>query len=96
MRIMARISMPAEAGNQALKDGTMGRLFQQPAERWKPEAMYFTTFEGRRTALVVFDMADNSEMMPFAEPFFLEMNADVEWAPVMNSDDLQKGLSQLG
>jgi hypothetical protein len=58
--------------------------------------MYFTTFEGRRTALVVFDMADNSEMMPFAEPFFLEMNADVEWAPVMNSDDLQKGLSQLG
>jgi hypothetical protein len=32
----------------------------------------------------------------FAEPFFAELNASLELAPVMNGDDLQKGLSQLG
>jgi hypothetical protein len=93
---MARISMPVESGNQAIKNGTMGRIIQETAERWKPEAMYFTTFDGRRTAFVVFDLADSSDMPPFAEPFFMELNADVMYAPVMNGDDLQKGLSKLG
>jgi hypothetical protein len=96
MRVMARISMPVESGNQAIKNGTMGRIIQETAERWKPEAMYFTTFDGRRTAFVVFDLADSSDMPPFAEPFFMELNADVMYAPVMNGDDLQKGLSKLG
>ncbi len=35
-------------------------------------------------------------MPPFAEPFFTELGADVVMAPVMNADDLQKGLSRLG
>jgi hypothetical protein len=43
-----------------------------------------------------FDLADSSDMPPFAEPFFMELNADVMYAPVMNGDDLQKGLSKLG
>ncbi len=57
--------------------------------------MYFTAFDGKRTAYLVFDMPDSSALPPFAEPFFVELNADVQVAPVMNSDDLQKGLSQL-
>jgi hypothetical protein len=96
MRVMARISMPVESGNQAIKNGTMGRIMQETAERWKPEAMYFTTFDGRRTAFVVFDLADSSDMPPFAEPFFMELNAEIMYAPVMNGDDLQLGLSKLG
>jgi hypothetical protein len=66
------------------------------AEHWKPEGMYFTTLDGHRTAHMVFDLPDASGMPPFAEPFFMALNADVELAPVMNGDDLQKGLSQLG
>ncbi|HEY1671006.1 MAG TPA: hypothetical protein VGG54_35345 [Trebonia sp.] len=93
---MARISMPVESGNQAIKDGTLGAVIQRAAERWKPEAMYFTTFDGQRTAYVVFDLPDTSGIPPFAEPFFTALNAGVELAPVMNGDDLQKGLSQLG
>jgi hypothetical protein len=92
---MAKISIPVEAGNQAIKDGTIGTMMQRAAERWKPEAMYFTTFDGRRTAFMVFDFPDASNLPPFAEPFFQGLNADVQLAPAMNADDLQKGLSQL-
>ena len=88
--------MPVESGNQAIKDGTLAAVVQRTAERWKPEAMYFTTFHGERTAYLVFDLPDSSGIPSFAEPFFTELNAGVELAPVMNGDDLQKGLSQLG
>jgi len=88
--------MPVESGNQAIKDGTLAAVVQRTAERWKPEAMYFATFNGERTAYLVFDLPDSSGIPSFAEPFFTELNAGVELAPVMNGDDLQKGLSQLG
>jgi hypothetical protein len=60
--------------------------------------MYFTTFDGQRTAFMVFDMPDASGIPPFAEPFFTEpsfteLNASVQLAPAMNGDDLQKGLA---
>ena len=48
------------------------------------------------SALIVFDMADPSDLVPFCEPFFQELNADVEIIPVMAPDDLQRGLAKLG
>lgn len=56
---------------------------------------YFTTFDGRRTAFFVFDMPDSSAIPPFAEPFFQELEAEVPISPVMDGDDLQKGLSGM-
>lgn len=88
--------MPVESGNRAIKDGSLGTVMQRAVQRWKPEAMYFTTFDGQRTAYMVFDLPDASDIPPFAEPFFTELNAAVEIAPAMNGDDLQKGLSQVG
>jgi hypothetical protein len=94
MRMMAKIEIPVEAGNKAIGDGEP-RVVQETAEKWKPEAMYFTTFNGRRTAFVVFDMPDSSGIPQFAEPFFMALNAEVQLSPAMNGDDLQKGLSAL-
>jgi hypothetical protein len=94
MRVMAKITLPVESGNQGVKDGSIGKLFQAAAERWKPETMYFGTSDGRRTGFVVFDMPEPSDMVPFAEPFFMGLNADVQVMPVMNADDLQKGLAK--
>jgi hypothetical protein len=96
MRVMARVSMPVEAGNKSIQEGRLPATMQHAAERWKPEAMYFTTFDGRRTAYIVFDMPEAADMPPFAEPFFRELGAEVELSPVMNGDDLQRGLAQLG
>ena len=96
MRVMARISIPVDTGNQALRNGTLGKIMQMAAERWRPEGMYFTTFDGQRTAFMVFDLPDTSAIPVFAEPFFMELNAQVDLSPVMDGDDLAKGLSQLG
>ena len=96
MRVMARITMQTEQGSRAVSDGTVGKLMQSTVERWKPEAMYFTANDGKRCAYIIFDMADSADMPPFAEPFFSELAADVEISPVMNAEDLQKGLSRLG
>lgn len=95
MRTMARISIPAEPGNRAITNGTIGKLMQNAAERWHPEAMYFTSVDGRRCAFLVFDLPDASDIPAFAEPFFHELEADVELSPAMNTEDLQRGLTQL-
>jgi hypothetical protein len=95
MRVMARISIPVESGNRAITNGALPRVMQRTTERWHPEAMYFTTFEGRRTAYIVFNLPETEDIPPFAEPFFTELNAEVEIAPVMDGADLQKGLTQL-
>jgi hypothetical protein len=96
MRVIAKVSIPVESGNRAIVDGSMPSIMRRTAERWNPEAMYFTTFDGRRTALIVFNLPDTPDMPLFAEPFFTELNADVQLAPVMDGADLAKGLSQLG
>jgi hypothetical protein len=96
MRVMAKITVPVESGSQAVKDGTIGKLIQAAAERWKPEAMYFAPSEGRRAAFMVFDMPEPSDMVAFSEPWFQAVNADVEIIPVMTGDDVQKGLARLG
>ncbi len=93
---MARVSIPVQEGNRAVSDGSLPSLIQRTAERWHPEAMYFTTFDGRRTAYVIFDMPGTPDIPTFAEPFFTQLNAEVELAPVMDSADLQKGIAQLG
>jgi hypothetical protein len=96
MRVMARISIPVEAGNKAIRDGSLPKVMQQFTEQWTPEAAYFTTFDGRRTAFFVFDLPDPSAIPPVAEPFFMELNAEVQFSPVMDPNDLQKGLSAMG
>jgi len=45
---------------------------------------------------MVFDMQDSSLMPVISEPFFQNLGAQVTYTPVMNYEDVQKGLSQLG
>jgi hypothetical protein len=95
MRVIARITVPVEVGNRAIKDGSLGAVMQETAERWKPEAMYFTAFDSQRTAIIVFDLPDASDIPVFAEPFFGRLDAGLELAPVMTADDLRKGVAKL-
>ena len=94
MRMMLKVTIPVEAGNTAIKDGTLPQTLQKTAERLKPEASYFLAEDGKRTALFFFDMQDVSQIPSIVEPLFMGMNASLALVPVMNADDLQKGLAE--
>ncbi|HKH28632.1 MAG TPA: hypothetical protein VKA61_09890 [Sphingomicrobium sp.] len=46
--------------------------------------------------MVFFDMRDASDIPAIAEPLFVGLHAEIELLPVMNIDDLQKGLNAVG
>lgn len=95
MRVMLRAHLDTQVSNEALKDGTLPKIMQSLTERLRPEAAYFGPGEGVRTCTFVFDMEDSSTLPTIAEPLFERLGARVEIQPVMNSDDLQKGLAAV-
>lgn len=95
MRTMLKVKMQVERSNEALKSGRLPDVIKKTMEKWKPEAAYFFPANGKRTCLMVLDLKDVSQIPSLVEPFFAELNAEVEIFPVMNAEDLMKGLSQL-
>jgi hypothetical protein len=96
MRTLLRVTMEHEAANEAVKKGRIAEIMKSTAALIKPEAAYFFTHRGHRCAHFFFDLKDSSQMPQIAEPFFTELHADVEFFPVMNQEDLMKGLQALG
>ncbi len=88
MRFLIKVSIPAEAGNDAAKKGF--DVVQSILEEQKPEAAYFVATGGQRTALLFVNMDDPSELPKIAEPWFLAFNASIEATPAMVAEDLQK------
>ncbi|MBT2395475.1 DUF3303 family protein [Streptomyces sp. ISL-100] len=95
MRVMLHAHVDTEAGNEAIRKGTMPQMLDSVIQELKPEAAYFFPSMGRRSCMLVFDMQDSSQLPKAAETFFMELGADVEVVPVMNHDDLKKGLQAL-
>lgn len=89
MRMLLRVSIPVETGNAAAKAGTLGSTVEKILADLKPEASYFFADDsGNRSASIVFDMKDTSQIPAIAEPWFLAFNAKVSFRPVMNPQDL--------
>ncbi len=95
MRMMLKVSIPVEGGNAAIQNGSLQKIMLESLERLKPEAAYFTADNGQRTAFFVIDMVDVSDMPRIAEPFFIGLNASITTMPVMNAEDLKKGLAKI-
>ena len=91
MRMLLRVSIPTEAGNAAVKDGTLGTTIEKLLADLKPEAAYFFADDhGHRSGSVVFDLKDPSQIPAVAEPWFLAFNAKISLRPVMTPQDLAK------
>ncbi|MFG2130731.1 DUF3303 family protein [Streptomyces sp. NPDC048751] len=95
MRVMMKAELDTEKTNDLIRNGKMPQIVQEAMEHIHPESSYFTVDEGQRTMFFVFDMQDTSTMPAIAEPFFMQMGAKIDYTPVMNLDDLQRGLAEL-
>jgi hypothetical protein len=97
MRMLVHVKIPHEPFNTMVRNGTVEKTLNRIMEEMKPEAAYFTNYKGRRGAIMIVDMADPSKVPTIAEPWFLLLNADVEFHVVMKPEDLQKAnLDALG
>jgi len=94
--MMMKARMDTEAASKAIQDGSLPKIMQSMMEQLKPEAAYFGPDGGHRTAFIVFQMDDPSQLPAISEPLFSGFNASIEIFPVMDKADLERGLSALG
>jgi hypothetical protein len=90
MRFLVKAQMDVEAANALARQGKLGSTIQSILEDLKPEAAYFVADEGKRTAYLVINMDDPSQIPALAEPWFLAFNATIKALPAMVAEDLAK------
>ncbi|MBX6426203.1 MAG: hypothetical protein IRZ09_09830 [Variibacter sp.] len=95
MRMLLKAQIPTDVGNAAIEDGTLPQIIRNTLESLRAEAAYFTTMDGKRTMIAVFDMDSVSDMPRIAEPLFMGLNASIDFTPCMNASDLNLGLEKI-
>jgi len=95
--MLLHAKIPHDPFSAAVKDGSVGKKIKRILDELKPEAVYFTEYQGRRGAIMIVNVEDPSKVPAFSEPWFLLFNADCEFHVVMTPADLAKaGLDELG
>jgi hypothetical protein len=94
--MMLKAKMDTAMASKAIQEGRMPSVMQAAMEQLKPEAAYFGPEGGQRTAFIIFDMDDPSQLPVISEPLFSQLGATVEFFPVMDRNDLERGLKELG
>lgn len=97
MKMLLTVEFPHEPFNSLVRSGKAGEIIGRILETIKPEAAYFTEQDGKRGGIFVVDVQTQSDVPAFAEPFFLNFQADCKFRILMSPEDLQKaGLDELG
>ncbi|MFJ8017457.1 hypothetical protein [Streptomyces sp. NPDC096339] len=95
MRVMLRAHIDTAAGNEAIKSGALPQAIKKLMDTVKPEAAYFGLHEGVRSCWMVFELEDSWRLPPLFEDMFMQFNAEIEVGPVMNAEELAKGLAAM-
>lgn len=97
MKFLITVQLPPEPFNSLVRSGKGSEIIQKILADLKPEHVFFTTIDGCRTTIMIAEMNSTSEIPKFAEPFFLNFDADVQFRPVMMPEDLMNAnLDELG
>ncbi|ABM35438.1 conserved hypothetical protein [Polaromonas naphthalenivorans CJ2] len=95
--MLLTVEFPHEPFNAHVRSGKAGEIIGRILETIKPQAAYFTEQDGRRGGVFLIDVQNSSDVPSFAEPFFLNFQANCKFRIVMSPEDLQKaGLEALG
>jgi hypothetical protein len=96
MKYIMKVRMGQEKGNESLSDPQFGHKMNELLAEIKAEAAYFTTVCGHRGAYIILNLDDASQIPAIAEPFFLWLNAEIDFLPVMRPEDLAKAGPAIG
>ncbi|MGH6626157.1 MAG: panthothenate synthetase [Burkholderiaceae bacterium] len=97
MKMLLTVEIPHEPFYSLVRGGKAGEIIGRILEAIKPEAVYFTEQDGTRCGIFLIDVQNPSDVPSFAEPFFLNFQANCKFRIVMSPEDLQKaGLEALG
>jgi len=97
MKMLMTVEFPNEPFNSLVKSGKAGQIMGKILDAIKPEAAYFTEQDGMRAGIFVFNVQNASDVPSFAEPFFLNFDAECRLRIAMSAEDLKKaGLEELG
>ena len=94
MRTLMKVKIPTAVGNDAIKNGSLPEIVGKALASLNAEAAYFTSEDGMRTGLIFFDMADSSDIPSAAEPFFMGLDAQISFEPVMNAEEMAAGVAK--
>ncbi|WP_367374986.1 panthothenate synthetase [Pseudomonas lini] len=97
MKMLLMVEFPHEPFNALVRSGKIGEIMNRVLETIKPETAYFTEQDGMRSGIFLIDVEDPSEIPGYAEPFFLNFQANCKFRVVMSAQNLQDaGLEELG
>jgi len=89
MRCIIEAKIPVEKGNTAIMEDKMIGITKDIIETLKPEAAYFYAKDGQRTMMMVADIEEADKIPKTIEPFWIDLNCDVQTYPAMSFEDLQ-------
>lgn len=89
VRMMMKVQIPPDSGNQAIKAGDQGAIFQALIDKIKPEAVYFTQEDGLRTVYFVYTIQRTTEFAAIHEPLIQGFGARVYDMPALTWDELK-------
>ncbi len=97
MKMLLTVEFPAEPFNSLVRSAKVGELIERILDTIKPETAYFTEQDGKRGGFFVVDVQTPADVPSFAEPFFLNFQAECKFRILMSPEDLHKaGLDELG
>jgi len=95
--MLVHVIIPHEPFNTSVRNGTAGKTITRILDEIKPEAVYFTEYDGQRGAIMIVEVANPSDVPRLSEPWFLSFEADVRFHIVMSPEELGKaGLDAMG
>ena len=75
-----------------IQDPNFLTKLEEYMKKVKPEASYFMPIDGQRSMALIVNIERNDQIPAIVEPLFQWWGANVDVIPVMNFDDLKKGL----
>jgi len=88
MRMIMLVQLPIEPFNTAVKNGTIAGKMKQIMDAVKPEHAWFSERNGKRGGILIVNVDSPSDVPRLAEPWFLALNAEVEFRIAMTPEDL--------